>query len=647
MWLLATPTAYLLLLATAATLAAKAHAVRALSGIDLWLAAWLRAVLVDLGVYLGAAALLVWLERRSPWLRLLTVPAAVLLAAIGLVNAGLLAGAGEQLTWGAVKYGIDRWDDLVMIVGEMLAASSPVLLILVPLAVLAAPLAVRRALDRRPGTWQRALHGRGVTRTAGLAAVLALLLTLALPDARTPELRRLEASAVARTLGSWAVLPAGPVEISPGFTPAPLVSLPARRALGAVRLPNVLLVILESTRWDATELAESPMGPVRTPHLLALAERGIVATRARAALPHTTKSLYSIFCARLPAMQESIHETSPALAVECLPGLLAEVGWRTGFFQSAAGTFEDRPRLVHNLGFEHFEAREDIGGERLGYLASDDESLAAPVLRWIDEPGQRSRPWLATVLTSAPHHPYRLSKLATERAAATGAAIASREDRYLRLVEAQDVLLGALVEGLARRKILGETLVIALGDHGEGFGRKGPRQHDNNYYEEGLHVPFVLAGPGVPAGATRDANVSLVDVTPTLLGLLETPVADPPAEGWDLLAASFPEDRPRWFGCLYTDRCEGFVLGATKVVVLPEEKKTYVFDLARDPRETTPRDASEAPQPEVQELSRVINDHRLPISPGLSREEVRLGSWVCEARDTCRFRRSFRAGARR
>ncbi len=620
---------------------------RALDGVDFWLTAWLRAVLVDLAVYLGAAALLVWLERCSPRIRLLTLPVAVLLAAIGLVNAGVLAVSGEQITWGAITYGIDRRDDLSAIVREMLAAASPVMLVLVPLAALAAPLAVRWALGRRFGPWQRAAHGLDMTRTAGLVAVPALLLTLALPDAEMPELRRLGASAVARTLGSWAVLPGPPVAISAGFTPAPLVSDPARLGLGSGRQPNVLLVVLESTRWDATELAARPMGAVRTPHLLALAARGTVATYMRAVLPHTTKALYSIFCSRLPAMQQPVYETSAALAVECLPGLLAGAGWRTGFFQSATGSFEDRPRLVHNLGFEHFEAREDIGGESLGYLASDDESLAEPVLRWVDQPGERGRPWFATVLTSAPHHPYRLSKRAAERAAATGAAVGSREDRFLRLVEAQDVLLGALVEGLAQRETLDGTLVIVVGDHGEGFGRKGARQHDNNYYEEGLRVPFVLAGPGVSAGEKREANASLVDIAPTLLGLLAVPVARPPAEGWDVLAASFPENRPRWFGCLYTDRCEGFVLGAAKVVVFPEEGKTYLFDLARDPEETTPRDVGGAPPPEVEELSRIMNDHRLPSDPGPPNDEVRLSSWVCEPRDTCRFRRSFRAGAGR
>src|SRR5690606_25752739 len=135
------------------------------------------------------------------------------------------------------------------------------------------------------------------------------------------------------------------------------------------------------------------------------------------------------------------------------------------------------------LGFASFAAWEDIGGEPLGYLASDDESLAAPLFRFID---QADGPFFAVLLTSATHHPYRLSTVAEARAEAADAPRGTSFERYHRLVEAEDALLGNLVAGLERRGLGQRTIVIAVGDHGEGFGDKGVKQHDTNFFEEGL-----------------------------------------------------------------------------------------------------------------------------------------------------------------
>ena len=49
----------------------------------------------------------------------------------------------------------------------------------------------------------------------------------------------------------------------------------------------------------------------------------------------------------------------------------------------------------------------------------------------------------------------------------------TREDRYERLVETADVLLARLLDLLDARTLTSDTLVIVLGDHGEGFGDQG------------------------------------------------------------------------------------------------------------------------------------------------------------------------------
>ena len=61
-----------------------------------------------------------------------------------------------------------------------------------------------------------------------------------------------------------------------------------------------------------------------------------------------------------------------------------------------------------------------------------------------------------------------------------------------------------------------------MGDHGEAFG-----QHEGNYghtlfvYDENVHVPYLIAAPGLMRLPERIARVaSLVDTAPTVLDLL-------------------------------------------------------------------------------------------------------------------------------
>src|SRR5205085_10935655 len=55
---------------------------------------------------------------------------------------------------------------------------------------------------------------------------------------------------------------------------------------------------------------------------------------------------------------------------------------------------------------------------------------------------------------------------------------------------------------------------------GDEFFEHGNKGHHRTLYEEVLHTPFVLQVPGLkPSAAVVDAEASLIDVGPTLLGI--------------------------------------------------------------------------------------------------------------------------------
>ena len=78
-----------------------------------------------------------------------------------------------------------------------------------------------------------------------------------------------------------------------------------------------------------------------------------------------------------------------------------------------------------------------------------------------------------------------------------------------------DAELGRLVDAFERRAN-GPTAIIIVGDHGEGLGDHGESQHGNLLYQSTMHVPLVVAGPGVTAG-TVETPVSIRRVYHTVL----------------------------------------------------------------------------------------------------------------------------------
>ncbi|MYC94392.1 MAG: sulfatase-like hydrolase/transferase [Caldilineaceae bacterium SB0661_bin_32] len=101
----------------------------------------------------------------------------------------------------------------------------------------------------------------------------------------------------------------------------------------------------------------------------------------------------------------------------------------------------------------------------------------------------------------------------------TRAALAS----YFALVTLTDEHIGRLITIVDDSPLLENTVIIYLSDHGEMAGQHGIWQKQC-FYESSVRVPLIVKGPRLEAGARVNANVSLVDIMPTLLDLAGTPI---------------------------------------------------------------------------------------------------------------------------
>ena len=80
-----------------------------------------------------------------------------------------------------------------------------------------------------------------------------------------------------------------------------------------------------------------------------------------------------------------------------------------------------------------------------------------------------------------------------------------------------DEQLGRLLDELARRGLLDNTVVIITSDHGEAFGDHGIFGHSNGVFFDEIGVPLVILSPGAPAGRVVGNPVSLRDLPATVV----------------------------------------------------------------------------------------------------------------------------------
>jgi choline-sulfatase len=89
---------------------------------------------------------------------------------------------------------------------------------------------------------------------------------------------------------------------------------------------------------------------------------------------------------------------------------------------------------------------------------------------------------------------------------------------YFGLVSYLDENIGKVLAALSDAGLAGDTVVMYTSDHGDNLGARG-LWGKSTMYEEIAGVPFIIAGPGVPAGRRVATPVSHIDALPTILEL--------------------------------------------------------------------------------------------------------------------------------
>jgi arylsulfatase A-like enzyme len=158
---------------------------------------------------------------------------------------------------------------------------------------------------------------------------------------------------------------------------------------------------------------------------------------------------------------------------------------------------------------------------------------------------------------------------------------------YYGIITHMDAQIGRILDTLEATGKLDNTIIVFTSDNGLAIGRHG-LMGKQNVYDHAVHVPFIIAGPGIPKGQKRDQLCYIYDIYPTLCDLagLTTPktvqyksladaIDDPGADHRDHLYFAFMS----WQRAVRDQRyklIEYCVKG---------QRHTQLFDLVDDPNE--------------------------------------------------------------
>lgn len=166
-------------------------------------------------------------------------------------------------------------------------------------------------------------------------------------------------------------------------------------------------------------------------------------------------------------------------------------------------------------------------------------------------------------------------------------ALANQNAIYRAMISHLDSKVGELLATLRSRGLDKNTVVIFTSNHGLARGSNG-LLGKQNLHEHTLKIPFIVRGPGIPAGRRDDSPVYNYELYRTIADFAGA-APSPKSEGDSFRKLLENNDAPRrertYHG--YTSLMRALLEGRWKLVEyhVGKVRHTQLFDLATDPHE--------------------------------------------------------------
>ncbi|HLI84130.1 MAG TPA: sulfatase-like hydrolase/transferase [Bryobacteraceae bacterium] len=519
-----------------------------------------------------------------------------------------------------------------------------------------------------------------------LASLLALLVIVSVMAGRafrsrfesTPWVR---AASFALAPFALILLVAASQAVSSARTTVHAASPETPPSAGPASQPNLLLIVMDTVRAD--HLGIDGYDRATSPNLRRLARDSVLYTRAMSASDFTLTSHASIFTGTYPSFHGAYCDPPSAAfgrrlddSLPTLAGLLRDRGYYT---LAVAANLYMRAEFGLDRGFERFEIprpvpildaetwymlrrpmrrvlgygfdtaqfdrlysrSQDINRELLGLLARRNGSRA-PFFVFLN--------YMDAHFPYAPPAPYdrefpgKNRRLTADdldleqQAIAAGGPVPSNYrphaiSQYDGGIAYMDAQIGQLMDWLKQQRIYDNTMVVVTSDHGEAFGERNHTGHANSPYQNLLHVALMVKYPasaGAPAGTVVETPVSTIDIAPTVLKVLGSPIP-PTMVGQNLLQtdpAAKREFFAETFPCatLQSPECpRGCIARAVYSwpykFITSTNGRRQLYDLSADPNET--HDLLRTDPREAKQLNADLRAW-VKTFPGHSRQKLQL-----------------------
>jgi len=354
-----------------------------------------------------------------------------------------------------------------------------------------------------------------------------------------------------------------------------------------VKRPNVIMITLDTTRAD--HLACYGYPNVNTPNLDTLARTGVLFEQADSASPLTLPAHCSIMTGMYPTYHGVRINGNTALSDEqtTIAEVLTARGYQCGAF---IGAFVLDGRWGLKQGFARYDDQFDLTKYRqldLGVVQRPGNIVMDEALGWLD--AHKQDPFFAWIHLYDPHMPYEPPEPYYSRYRPGG--LIGLYDGEIAFTDEQ---VGRCLSWLADKGLSKNTIVVVLGDHGEGLGSHGEGSHGYFIYNYVTHVPLLIAVPFKELQGRRVASQArAVDVFPTVLELLgiKSPAA---VQGRSLLPLMFRPESDDGRSAYGESLAPFLQFGWSPLHTLKTKRYQFIdapqmelYDLADDPEERT------------------------------------------------------------
>ena len=404
--------------------------------------------------------------------------------------------------------------------------------------------------------------------------------------------------------------------------------------------PNVLLITVDTLRPD--HLGCYGYRRSTSPHIDALARRGVVFRQAVTAAGRTVQSFPSILTGVYPMVHGLRYEGQSHEILEgrfTLTRALKDAG-----YDAFAVTQGLNVGLHRDFDIYDPDIYLDPQGKRVHVPTRNDREATTKAVQWLRGRRGRPAPFFLWLRYNAPHWPYDAPAPYTEAFDPEYRGRHTFNDEEGPGIERGDIIFGrtrlpereiehavahydgevayadhAIGELLKALEDLGHgggrTLVILTSDHGESLGEHDYFfEHGAYLYDPSVRVPLILSLPsGLPEGRVIESQARTIDIVPTVLDILGLRVPDglqgtslagrmrrtdrsPAPVAYSESGRNFYRENPRQYVEGVAGKWRMLRTDTHKLILIPRDPEPVweLYDLRADPGETR-NIAAEAP----------------------------------------------------